>query len=79
MRDSVRISTQPLGEIKTKEIVQLVEATGGERMFMFSSDYPHYDADTGPNVLSSALPEDLRRRIRHGNALETYPRLAGMR
>jgi predicted TIM-barrel fold metal-dependent hydrolase len=74
MRDHVRISTQPIGDIKSRELIQLVEATQAERMFLFSTDYPHYDADSA-SVLR-ALPEDLHRRIRYENALETYPRLA---
>jgi predicted TIM-barrel fold metal-dependent hydrolase len=79
MRDSVRVSTQPMGEIKAADLVRIVEMADAERMFMFSSDYPHYDADTGPQVLPRALPEGLRNRVRHQNALETYPRLAGAR
>ena len=78
MRDSVRLSTQPMGDIKAQDFVKLVEMVDSERMFMFSTDYPHYDADTAPQVLPGSLPESLRMRIRHQNALETYPRLPGL-
>jgi predicted TIM-barrel fold metal-dependent hydrolase len=75
MRDSVRISTQPMGELRAPDITQIIELAEADNMFMFSTDYPHYDADTGVQVLPASLPEDLRLKIRHGNALETYPRL----
>ena len=75
MRDSVRVSTQPMGEVKAKDLVRIVEMSDSESMFMFSSDYPHYDADTGVQVLPASLPTELRDRVRYKNALETYPRL----
>jgi predicted TIM-barrel fold metal-dependent hydrolase len=77
MRDSVRLSTQPMGDIKTKQFLQLVEMAKAERMFMFSTDFPHCDADALQNVLPAAVPIDLRRRIMYQNAIETYPRLQG--
>jgi predicted TIM-barrel fold metal-dependent hydrolase len=73
MRDNVRIATQPIGDIKPRDFATLVEMTDSERIFLFSTDYPHYDADS-ENVLK-ALPDELRQRIRYRNALETYPRL----
>jgi predicted TIM-barrel fold metal-dependent hydrolase len=76
MRDSVRFSTQPASDIKPQHLVKLIEMAGTERMFMFSTDYPHYDADSLDNVLTKAIPEALRNRIRYENAMETYPRIA---
>lgn len=78
MRDSVRISTQPMGDVKPKHFEQLVEMTDSDRMFMFSTDYPHYDADSVDRVLPGVLPEGLRQRIRYQNALETYPRFKNL-
>jgi len=76
LRDSVRIATQPLGDITARQFEQLVELVDAEHMFMFSTDYPHYDSDSADAVVSKALPEDLRRRVRFENAVGTYPRLS---
>jgi predicted TIM-barrel fold metal-dependent hydrolase len=78
MRDNVRFSTQPLSDMTAREFQQIVELGDAERMFMFSTDYPHFDADSPDTVLPSTLPDELRQRIRYLNALETYPRLAGL-
>ena len=78
MRDSVRVSTQPLGDITAKQFTQLVEMSGSERIFTFASDYPHYDADSVDVVLGRSVPQELRNRVRYQNALEAYPRLPGL-
>jgi uncharacterized protein len=78
MRDNVRLSTQPLADITPRQFQQLIEMVESERMFLFSTDYPHYDADDPDKALPSTLPEDLRNRVRYQNALETYPKLAGL-
>jgi predicted TIM-barrel fold metal-dependent hydrolase len=76
IKDSVRVSTQPLGDITSQQFTQLVEMSESERIFTFASDYPHYDADSVDVVLGRAVPEALRNRVRSTNALEIYPRLA---
>lgn len=76
VRDNVRLSTQPMGDTTPEHFASLVEMTDTAGVFMFSSDYPHFDADS-LNVYDR-LPEDLRRRLMYENALETYPRLAGL-
>jgi predicted TIM-barrel fold metal-dependent hydrolase len=48
--------------------------SGGDRMLLFSTDYPHWHFD-GVDVLPDGLPADSIRRIAIDNALETYPRL----
>jgi predicted TIM-barrel fold metal-dependent hydrolase len=58
-------------------VLYIVEMSDTERLFMFSTDYPHYDADSADIVLPRTLSEEPRRRVRYQNALETYPRLAG--
>jgi predicted TIM-barrel fold metal-dependent hydrolase len=78
MRDNVRVATQPLNDINAKQFVQIVELADAERVFVFASDYPHYDADTAAAVLPRTLPEELRRRIRYQNAVETFPKLRGL-
>jgi uncharacterized protein len=75
MRDCVRIATQPMGDIQTKDFVKLVEMVDSDRIFVFSTDYPHYDADSVANTLPDSMPATLRDRIRYENALDTYRRL----
>lgn len=78
VQDNVRLATQPLSDITTRQLVDMIEAAQLERVLMFSSDYPHYDADSADRVLPTSMPAELRQRIRCGNALESYPRLAGL-
>lgn len=80
IRDSVRISTQPLSDMKPDQFLQVVEMAGAEHMFMFSTDYPHFDADSADAVLPRrSLPDELWRSVRYQNAIDTYPRLRGVR
>lgn len=74
IRDNVRLSTQPLNDVSPKQFKQLVELVDTERVFMFSTDYPHYDADSVDRTVPGSLG-DLSARVRWRNALETYPRL----
>jgi predicted TIM-barrel fold metal-dependent hydrolase len=76
IRDNVRASTQPITEVTPGIFRNLVEVTDTSRVFVFASDYPHYDADS-PDVLDS-LPDDLRYRIRYQNALEIFPTMRGL-
>ncbi len=76
IRSNVRAATQPITEVTPSEFVKLVEMTETQDVYVFATDYPHFDADSA-DVLA-ALPEELRNRIRYQNALETYPRLKGL-
>jgi predicted TIM-barrel fold metal-dependent hydrolase len=76
IRDNVRVATQPITEVTPRVFEQLVQTTETERVFVFASDYPHYDADS-PDVLDG-LSEDLRYRIRYQNALEMFPSLRSL-
>jgi predicted TIM-barrel fold metal-dependent hydrolase len=44
-------------------------------LFLFSTDYPHWQFD-GDAALPSGISDDLRRKIMSANALATYPRLS---
>jgi predicted TIM-barrel fold metal-dependent hydrolase len=78
IRDNVRAATQPMTEVTTEQFRMLVEMTDTERVYVFATDYPHYDADSASAVLPGTLPEELRQRVRYRNAIETYPRLRGL-
>ncbi len=77
IRSNVRASTQPITEVTPGHFVKLIEMTQTQDVYMFSSDYPHFDADSAHIVLAG-LPEELRTRIRYQNALATYPRLKNL-
>jgi predicted TIM-barrel fold metal-dependent hydrolase len=74
--DHIRFTSEPAIEAPTdREAVQMLEMMQAERTLLFSSDYPHYDADDPAMIFRSATPE-LRQRILRDNAVETFgPRL----
>lgn len=76
VRDSVRVATQPITEVTAAQFEQLVEASGLERVYVFATDFPHYDADS--NTVLAGIADELRQRIQWRNAVETYPKLAGL-
>jgi predicted TIM-barrel fold metal-dependent hydrolase len=70
--DHVRFTTQPLPEPKRRHHLHvLCEIAHAERTLMFSSDYPHWDFDDPGHALT-ALPEEIRQRVKVDNAVETY-------
>ena len=75
IRDNVRFATQPVDrgrpEASWSTLIELMRHRG--RMFMFATDYPHFDADSADVRAAASLPEALRQRIRYENALDTYP------
>ena len=79
IRSQVRLATQPMADIRTQDFVRLVEMIDAEDVFLFSTDYPHYDADSAENTLPPSMPADLRANVRFRNAIETFPRLASHR
>jgi uncharacterized protein len=77
IRSNVRVATQPITEVTPGELVKLIEMNETQDVYVFSSDYPHFDADSA-NIVLAGLPDELRRKIRYQNALDTYPRLEGL-
>ena len=70
--DHVRFTTQPLPEPRRRHHLHvLCEIAQAERTLMFSSDYPHWDFDDPRHALT-ALPAEIRQRVRVDNAVETY-------
>jgi predicted TIM-barrel fold metal-dependent hydrolase len=76
MRSHIRLATHPLGDMTARRFARLVEDMRAEEMFVFATDYPHYDADSADTFLPATLDSELRERVWFRNALETYPRLA---
>jgi len=48
---------------------------GSDRMFLFSSDYPHWQFD-GDDAIPPHLPSAIVSRMCADNPLETFPRLS---
>jgi predicted TIM-barrel fold metal-dependent hydrolase len=72
LRACVRMVTHPMEDISARQLVQVVDMVGSEEMFLFASDYPHWDYDSPHSALPSPLPEALKQAILGGNALRTY-------
>jgi uncharacterized protein len=76
IRDHVRFTVQPIDAADEREaIVRLVDHVKSDSLFLFSTDYPHWQFDNDA-ALPQDLPDDLFRKILSENALATYPRLA---
>jgi predicted TIM-barrel fold metal-dependent hydrolase len=73
LAENVRFTTQPLDEPPEREMLwKMLDLMQAERTLMFSSDYPHWDTDDPTTILTSRLPERLRDRIAHDNAVECF-------
>jgi predicted TIM-barrel fold metal-dependent hydrolase len=70
--DHVRFTTQPLEEPPNpKDLATFLSIFPAGRILLFSSDYPHWDADSPEHALRN-VPEELHERIFFGNAWETF-------
>jgi predicted TIM-barrel fold metal-dependent hydrolase len=72
VREHMRFTTQPLEQPRsTRQLRQVLDALEGMGdMLMFSSDYPHWDADTVEQA--KRLPEDWQDRVLSENARAFY-------
>jgi len=76
IRDHVRFTAQPIDAADESEaITRLVDHIKSDRLFLFATDYPHWQYD-GDAALPSAIPDPLSRKILSENALATHPRLS---
>ncbi len=73
IRSNVRAATQPITEVTPGQFEKLIDLTQTQDVYVFSTDYPHFDADSG-DVLAG-LGDELQAKIRYQNALDSYPRL----
>lgn len=72
LHDHIRFTTQPIEEpSRRKDLLKTLEWAGGERLLLFSSDYPHWDYDHPAQTLRR-LRKSARTRIFRDNALELY-------
>jgi predicted TIM-barrel fold metal-dependent hydrolase len=76
VRDHVRFTTQPIDAADESEaVLRLIDHLKSDRLFLFSTDYPHWQFD-GDAALPSGISDELCRKIMTENALATYPRLS---
>ncbi|HEY4918118.1 MAG TPA: amidohydrolase family protein [Solirubrobacteraceae bacterium] len=66
-----RFSTQPLEEMTSERFMSFIDLIGSEDLLMFSSDYPHMDADD-PVRAFPKIPDGLRHKILYENARNWY-------
>ena len=75
VRDHVRFTVQPIDAADEREaILLLIDHLRSDELFLFSTDYPHWQFD-GDAVLPPGISDELARKIFSENALATYPRL----
>jgi uncharacterized protein len=76
IRNHVRFTVQPIDAPDERDaILRLNDHLKSDELFLFSTDYPHWQFD-GDAALPDGLPDGLLRKIVSENALATYPRLA---
>ena len=76
MRDHIRFTTQPFDSPPdAADVADIIEMIGSDKMFLFSSDYPHWQFD-GDDAIPPHLPASLVARMCADNPLETFPRLS---
>jgi predicted TIM-barrel fold metal-dependent hydrolase len=70
--ENVRFTTQPALEVPNdRYLTQILDMISGADTLLFSSDYPHWDADD-PEFPFRNLPADVRRKIFRDNAIEFF-------
>jgi predicted TIM-barrel fold metal-dependent hydrolase len=77
IRDGIRMSTQPMAEVKPRDFLKIIEEVQSDELFLFSSDYPHYDGDSPTAAFPLTMPAEVREKVFYKNAIASYPRLNG--
>ena len=74
IRANIRVTTQPFDAADEAIVSRIVEEVDCDDMFLFSSDYPHWQFE-GDAITPPGLPTSLLKKMRCDNPLATYPRL----
>jgi predicted TIM-barrel fold metal-dependent hydrolase len=73
VRDHVRFGSQPMHRPDSDEhLLYLMEAMDAENLMMFSTDYPHFDADVMKDIFPRNIPEKMKNKIFYENAKAFY-------
>ena len=85
VKDHIWFTTQPLDYPEDKlELTKAMEWMEGEKILLFSSDYPHWTYDD-PQWVAKHIPAVMREKIMFGNGIDvfhlpsTVPALAGQK
>jgi predicted TIM-barrel fold metal-dependent hydrolase len=71
--EQMRFTTQPMDEPSDPRLLwRMFDAMEAERTLLFSSDYPHWDADDPQTIFKTRLPERLRERVAFASAVECF-------
>jgi uncharacterized protein len=74
--DHVRLTSQPaLDPPNQKQLEWMLEMMNADQVMLYSSDYPHWDADE-PEYPFRNLPEARQRKLMHDNAAAVYTRIS---
>jgi predicted TIM-barrel fold metal-dependent hydrolase len=70
--DHVRLTTEPALECPNPEwLRQTIEMMHGDKVLMFSTDYPHWDSEE-PTTVLKGVPDAAKRAILRDNAVDFY-------
>ncbi len=69
--EHIRFTTQPFAEPSPEHLRCVAEIIHADRTLVFSSDYPHWDADNPKRALAG-LPKETQQRILAESAIELY-------
>ncbi|MBO0884225.1 MAG: amidohydrolase family protein, partial [Mycobacterium sp.] len=76
LHEHLRLSLQHVdGPDDPAQLLQSIGHLGSEDMLLFSTDYPHWQAQRPEDIAPAGLPEPLRAKILATNATATYGRL----
>lgn len=72
IKEHMRFTTQPMYEPSDpSQLLQLIEIIEGDRVLMFSTDYPHWDGDN-PAFAYRTFPQSMRQKLFVDNPLSFY-------
>ncbi len=72
IKEHIRLTTQPIEEPDDpRQLTQIFEMIEGEKLLMFSTDYPHWDFDS-PKMALPPMSKEMKQRIMWQNAAELY-------
>jgi uncharacterized protein len=70
--ERIRVSTQPTEDIDARQWEKIADLIGTDDLFVFSTDYPHFDFDSPEAALPVGLSESAKRKILWENAARLY-------
>ncbi len=71
LHKNIRLTTQPVEEIDVEELEPVFRSFDADKLILFSSDYPHWDADY-PSFTKKYIPLPFHKDIFFNNANEFF-------